>query len=221
MRRRRGPRGTHRVELACSAWPGRRASGSCRARTSSLTSVPPGRLDRNNAKRRPPKRPGRPAELRLRHRRQSTAPRTGPAQADACPRPARGPWRQRPWHPSTPPGPSQRPALPRVFLVWLVGTRASLFGDAVLYFALGWAASAHGGGTGALVLTAITLPRTLLLLLGGAVGDRFGARLVMITGDVVMLTVTLVLALVGPDSGASPWLLVLVAVVIAQEAALV
>ncbi|MFD9013673.1 hypothetical protein ACFVZ8_17495 [Streptomyces sp. NPDC059558] len=58
-------------------------------------------------------------------------------------------------------------------------------------------------------------------MLGGAVGDRFGARLVMITGDVVMLTVTLVLALVGPDSGASPWLLVLVAVVIAQEAALV
>ncbi|WP_030387694.1 MFS transporter [Streptomyces sp. NRRL S-241] len=109
---------------------------------------------------------------------------------------------------------SARPALPRVFLVWLVGTRASLFGDAVLYFALGWAASAHGGGTGALVLTAITLPRTLLLLLGGAVGDRFGARLVMITGDVVMLTVTLVLALVGPDLGASPWLLVLVAVVI-------
>ncbi|MET9596191.1 MFS transporter [Streptomyces sp. NPDC006459] len=109
---------------------------------------------------------------------------------------------------------SARPALPRVFLVWLVGTRASLFGDAVLYFALGWAASAHGGGTGALVLTAITLPRTLLLLLGGAVGDRFGARLVMITGDVVMLTVTLVLALVGTDLGASPWLLVLVAVVI-------
>ncbi|MFF2787015.1 MFS transporter [Streptomyces sp. NPDC058049] len=109
---------------------------------------------------------------------------------------------------------SARPALPRVFLVWLVGTRASLFGDAVLYFALGWAASAHGGGMGALVLTAITLPRTLLLLLGGAVGDRFGARRVMITGDVVMLAVTLVLALVGLRLGASPWLLVMVAVVI-------
>lgn len=109
---------------------------------------------------------------------------------------------------------STRPALPRTFLVWLVGTRASLFGDAVLYFALGWAASAHGGGMGALVLTAITLPRTLLLLLGGAVGDRFGARRVMITGDVVMLAVTLVLALVSPRLGASAWLLVMVAVVI-------
>lgn len=67
---------------------------------------------------------------------------------------------------------------------------------------------------GALVLTAITLPRTLLLLLGGAVGDRFGARRVMITGDAVMLTATLVLAMVGPRLGASPWLLVMVAVVI-------
>ncbi|MFB7268587.1 MFS transporter, partial [Streptomyces nojiriensis] len=109
---------------------------------------------------------------------------------------------------------SARPALPRAYLFWLVGTRASLLGDAVLHFALGWAASAHGGGTGALVLTAITVPRTLLLLVGGAVGDRFGARRVMITGDAVMLTATLVLALVGLRLGASPWLLVVVAVII-------
>ncbi|MFI1286019.1 MFS transporter [Streptomyces sp. NPDC020858] len=110
---------------------------------------------------------------------------------------------------------ARRPAaLPRPYLVWLVGTRASLLGDAVLYFALGWAASAHGGATGALVLTAITLPRTLLLLLGGAVADRFGARRITITGDAVMLTATLVLALASLRFGASPWLLVVVAVVI-------
>ncbi|MFD4869722.1 MFS transporter [Streptomyces sp. NPDC058412] len=107
-----------------------------------------------------------------------------------------------------------RPALPRPYLVWLAGTRASLLGDAVLYFALGWAASAHGGGTGALVLTAITLPRTLLLLVGGAVGDRFGARRVMIVGDAVMLTATLALALAGSGTDPSPWLLVTVAAVV-------
>ncbi|WP_406367464.1 MFS transporter [Streptomyces sp. NBC_00645] len=101
-----------------------------------------------------------------------------------------------------------------MYLVWLVGTRASLLGDAVLYFALGWAASAHGGGMGALVLTAITLPRTVLLLLGGAVGDRFGARRVMVIGDAVMLTATLILALASLRLGASPWLLVMVAAVI-------
>ncbi|GAA2238591.1 MULTISPECIES: MFS transporter [Kitasatospora] len=107
-----------------------------------------------------------------------------------------------------------RAALPRAYLVWLAGTRASLVGDAVLYFALGWAASAHGGGTGALVLTGITLSRTVLLLLGGAVGDRFGARRVMIAGDAVMLAVTVLLALAGPRLAPSPWLLTAVAAVI-------
>lgn len=109
---------------------------------------------------------------------------------------------------------SVRSALPRAYLVWLVGTRASLLGDAVLYFALGWAASAHGGGMGALVLTAITLPRTVLLLLGGAVGDRFGARRVMIIGDSVMLMAAFLLAVVGIHLGTSLWLLIVVAAVI-------
>ena len=105
-----------------------------------------------------------------------------------------------------PPAPA-RPALPRPYLLWLAGTRASLTGDAALSFALGWAATAHGGRLAALVLTAITLPRTLLLLLGGAVGDRFGARRVMIVGDVVMLAAVLALALADRCWGAPPWML--------------
>jgi MFS family permease len=105
-------------------------------------------------------------------------------------------------------------AFPRSYLVWLAGAQASLVGDAALYFALGWAATAHGGKTAALVLTGITVPRTLLLLLGGAVGDRFGARRVMIVGDAVMLAATLVLAIAGQRLGAPTWLLVLVAAVI-------
>lgn len=107
-----------------------------------------------------------------------------------------------------------RSALPRMYLLWLAGTRASLVGDAAMYFALGWAAAAHGGAMAALVLTAITLPRTVLLLLGGAVGDRFGARRVMIIGDSVMLTAALLLAVVSFRWGTSPWLLVVVAAVI-------
>jgi MFS family permease len=83
-----------------------------------------------------------------------------------------------------------------------------------MYFALGWAASAHGGAMAALVLTAINLPRTVLLLLGGAVGDRFGARRVMIVGDSVMLTAALVLAVLSFHLGTPPWLLVVVAAVI-------
>lgn len=71
---------------------------------------------------------------------------------------------------------------------------ASQLGDAALYFALAWAASARGGPAVGLVLSSINLPRTVLLLLGGAVGDRFGARRVMIIGDAIMLVVAAVLA---------------------------
>lgn len=87
--------------------------------------------------------------------------------------------------------------VPRSYLVWLGGAVVSQAGDAALYFALGWAASAHGGPAAGLVLSSITLPRTVLLLLGGAVGDRLGARRVMITGDSVMLAVAAVLAAVS------------------------
>jgi MFS family permease len=83
-----------------------------------------------------------------------------------------------------------------------------------MYFALGWAASAHGGATAALVLSAVNLPRTVLLLLGGAVGDRFGARRVLVAGDAVMLAAVLALAAVSRQLGTPPWLLVATAAVI-------
>jgi MFS family permease len=54
----------------------------------------------------------------------------------------------------------------------------------------------------------------LLLLLGGAVADRFGARRVMIIADAVMLTATVVLAIAGHRLGTPAWLLVGVAAVI-------
>ncbi|WP_345475647.1 MFS transporter [Actinoallomurus oryzae] len=98
--------------------------------------------------------------------------------------------------------------LPRHYIVWLGGVLASMLGDTVLYFALGWAASAHGGSVAALVLTAINLPRVLLLLVGGAVGDRFGARKIMLIGDGVMIAVTVLLALVAFRWETPTWLLI-------------
>ena len=90
----------------------------------------------------------------------------------------------------------------------------SQVGDAALYFAVGWAASAHGGPAAALVLTGINLPRSVLLLAGGAVGDRLGARRVMITGDAVMLAVAAVLAVVSWRWGTPLALLMATAVII-------
>ena len=91
----------------------------------------------------------------------------------------------------------RREPLPIAFRVWVCGALASQLGDSAMYFALGWAASARGGTAAGLVLSAISLPRTLLLLLGGAVGDRLGARRVMITGDGLMLVVAGVLGVVA------------------------
>ncbi|MFE6056861.1 MFS transporter [Kitasatospora sp. NPDC056446] len=107
-----------------------------------------------------------------------------------------------------------RAALPGPYLFWLAGTQAGLLGDAALYVALGWAASAHGGGAAGLVLTAVTVPRTALVLLGGAVADRFGARRVMLAAAAVMLVATVALALVAGVRGTPLWLLVAAAAVI-------
>lgn len=104
--------------------------------------------------------------------------------------------------------------LPRSYVVWLGGALASQLGDAALYFALGWAASARGGPAAGLVLSAVSLPRTVLLLVGGAIGDRLGARRVMIAGDSIMLVVAAVLAAVSWRWGTPLALLVLAGLVI-------
>ncbi|WP_031067328.1 MFS transporter [Streptomyces sp. NRRL WC-3742] len=105
-------------------------------------------------------------------------------------------------------------SLPRPYLLWLSGVQTGLLGDAALYFALGWAASAYGGGAAGLVLTAITVPRTLLVLFGGAVADRYGVRRVLLAGDAVMLAATLLLAAAVGRLGTPLWLLVAAGAVI-------
>ncbi|MGW4807889.1 MFS transporter, partial [Kitasatospora sp. NPDC004272] len=97
--------------------------------------------------------------------------------------------------------------LPRTYLWWLAGTRASTVGDAALATALGWTAAGLGGTTAGLVLTAVTVPRTVLLLFGGAVADRFGARRTALAGDGAMLAVVLALAVVDRTAGSTAWTL--------------
>ncbi len=96
-------------------------------------------------------------------------------------------------------------------MAWLAGASVSALGDGVFYFALGWAASAIGPRWGGIVLTMIILPRALLLLFGGAVADRWGARRVMIVGDAVMCAVALALAVFAHTWGVGPILLMVVA----------
>ena len=82
----------------------------------------------------------------------------------------------------------------RRYGVWLGAATLSLLGTQVMAFAMAWVAAGRGGAFAGLVLTAINLPRLLLLLLGGAVADRVGAHRVMIVADVAMTALTLGLA---------------------------
>lgn len=104
--------------------------------------------------------------------------------------------------------------LPRRFHLWVGGALASQLGDAAFYFALGWAATAHGGAAAGLVLSTIGLTRTLLLLLGGTVADRIGAHRVMIAGDGIMLLVSVVVAAAAWQWGTPLSMLALTALLI-------
>jgi hypothetical protein len=101
----------------------------------------------------------------------------------------------------------RRSALPASYLVWLTAATVSQLGDVVLTFAIGWVAAEHGGAAAGLVLMAGSLPSVLLLLLGGTVADRFGARRIMIAGDAAMLLMSVALVLAVLHVGTPLWLL--------------
>jgi MFS family permease len=103
--------------------------------------------------------------------------------------------------------------LPAAFRLWVTGALVSQLGDAAMYFALGWAATAHGGAAAGLVLSAVSLPRALLLLLGGAVADRLGARTVMVVGDAIMFGVAVALVALSALIGTPLAMLVLAALI--------
>lgn len=111
-------------------------------------------------------------------------------------------------------GAAPRERLPGVFRLWLAGALVSMLGTSVMWFALGWSASAHGGLAAGLVLTAVNLPRFALLLVGGALGDRVGAWRVMVAGDVAMVVVSLGLAAAAWRFGAPLWLLLVAGLLI-------
>ncbi|WP_258725636.1 MFS transporter [Cellulomonas sp. NS3] len=99
-------------------------------------------------------------------------------------------------------------ALPRSYVVWLSGFALARLGDAVLAFALGWAAAELGGTTAALVVTLGAAPRLVLLVVGGAVADRSGARRLLVAGEATLLALTVALAPALARFGTPTWLLV-------------
>lgn len=102
----------------------------------------------------------------------------------------------------------------RAFYAWLAGASLSTFGDAAVFFALGWAATGIAPHVAGLVLTAYTLPRAVLLLAGGVLGDRVGPRRLLLSGYSLLAVATFALALTVHFAGTSTALLLLIAFII-------
>jgi MFS family permease len=89
-----------------------------------------------------------------------------------------------------------RPAYREIpYLRYVAGQAVSVLGDQVWYVALSWAAIRLAPpGVAGLILAVSSLPRLALLLVGGAVVDRYGPRRLMIGSDAGRAVVSLLAA---------------------------
>jgi MFS family permease len=114
----------------------------------------------------------------------------------------------------TPPAEPDTQRIPVRYWIWLFGAAVSLLGDLTMTFAIGWSASQHGGRTAGLVLLVAAAPRAALLLIGGAIGDRYGAPKVLLASCTAMFLLTLALVPATLAVGEPVWLLLATALVV-------
>jgi MFS family permease len=114
----------------------------------------------------------------------------------------------------TPPAEPDTQRIPVRYWIWLLGAAVSLLGDLTMMFAIGWSASQYGGRVAGLVLLVAAAPRAALLLIGGAVGDRFGAPRVLLASCAAMFVVTASLVPVTIAVDEPVWLLLGTALVV-------
>ncbi|WHT15657.1 MFS transporter [Crossiella sp. CA-258035] len=93
------------------------------------------------------------------------------------------------------------------YLRYLAGHGTSLLGDQVWHIALSWSAvQLASPGVAGLVMTVAAVPRLALMLLGGALADRFDARRLMIGSDLARALVMLLAATLAFLSPSLLWL---------------
>jgi MFS family permease len=114
----------------------------------------------------------------------------------------------------TPPTDSDTQRIPVRYWIWLFGAVVSLLGDLTMSFAIGWSATRHGGSVAGLILLLAAAPRAVLLLVGGAIGDKYGAPRVLLASCTAMFAVTAALVPATLAVGEPVWLLVVLALVV-------
>ncbi len=114
----------------------------------------------------------------------------------------------------TPPTEPDTQRIPVRYWIWLFGAVVSLLGDLTMTFAIGWSASQHGGRIAGLILLFAAAPRAILLLVGGATGDRYGAPRVLLASCTAMFLVTAALVPTTLALGEPIWLLLMLALVV-------
>lgn len=99
-------------------------------------------------------------------------------------------------------------------LRWLAGFGVSLVGDQIYFVALAWtAAQVAGAGGAGVVLATASVSRLVLLLLGGAVVDRWGARRLMLGSDALRCAVMAAAAVATATTEPTLAVLIVVALV--------
>lgn len=109
--------------------------------------------------------------------------------------------------------------LPAAYMWWAIAAGTSTLGTSAFDFAMTWYATGISAGLTGLIGVLITLPTAALLLVGGAVADRFGIRRLLIAGDTVMLLLSVFVVLAAAVAGVHPWLLIVVAIASGVEGA--
>ncbi|NJR65684.1 MAG: MFS transporter [Leptolyngbyaceae cyanobacterium CRU_2_3] len=102
----------------------------------------------------------------------------------------------------------------RNFRLLFIGEGVSLLGDQFYLVALPWLTLQITGSPLSLggVLTAVAVPRAILMLIGGALSDRFSPRLIMIVTNVLRAGLTAILALLVMLQATELWHLYLLAI---------
>jgi MFS family permease len=100
-----------------------------------------------------------------------------------------------------------RPLGQRDFALLWTGQTISLFGDGILTVALAWQVLQLSSSPVALagVLLARSVPRVVLLVVGGAISDRMSRRLVLLTSDLVQGVAVGIVTVLGATGHLQLW----------------